>query len=271
MTRVLTGLALAILVLSGVRWAPLWLFWSVVGLVVVLATHELCVILESAGRGPWRVVAQLGALGIAAGFLVPEPPLLALVAVFVCLVCLRGLASGEEPAFRLDRILGTLFAGLYVGLALGHVGGLLSCHGPAARERGEDLLILAIVVVYFGDTAAYYGGRAWGRHRLAPRLSPKKTWEGAVSGLLGGVAGALLGSIWFFQALSWPHALAIGFVLGVAAIAGDLLESLLKRAAGVKDSGTLLPGHGGVLDRIDSLLLAGPALFWYHRLLLSGG
>jgi phosphatidate cytidylyltransferase len=133
-------------------------------------------------------------------------------------------------------------------------------------------------VVWAGDTAALYVGRAWGRHKLAPRLSPNKTWEGA----LGSVAGSLLvtggllelahvlatqwNSVW----LSYPEEiwywLVLAVVVNVAAQVGDLAESALKRSVGVKDSGTLLPGHGGVLDRVDALLLAAPVL-WYAQII----
>jgi phosphatidate cytidylyltransferase len=132
------------------------------------------------------------------------------------------------------------------------------------------MLILAMVAVYVGDIFALYGGRAFGRHRLAPVISPKKTWEGAIAGLVGSVAGSLLAPLWFARALPVRHAVALGLLLGTVGIAGDLAESLLKRAAEVKDSGSLLPGHGGILDRIDSLLFAAPVLYSYYVLFLAG-
>jgi phosphatidate cytidylyltransferase len=126
------------------------------------------------------------------------------------------------------------------------------------------LLLLVLVCVIFTDVAAYYVGSNLGRHALAPRLSPKKSWEGAVGGLLASVGGAVLAHLWFFQRLPLGHAIALGLILGVAAIMGDLAESLVKRAAGVKDSSSLIPGHGGLLDRADSLLFAGPLLYYYY-------
>jgi phosphatidate cytidylyltransferase len=121
------------------------------------------------------------------------------------------------------------------------------------------VLVLLLAIVWLGDTAAYAVGSRWGRRRLAPVLSPKKTWEGAAAGLAASLAGA---AAWCGWRLGEPSAavVAIGLVTAVAAQAGDLVESMLKRAAGVKDSGQLLPGHGGVLDRLDALLLAAPAL-----------
>ncbi|GAB4376509.1 MAG: hypothetical protein Kow0062_16860 [Acidobacteriota bacterium] len=270
MTRIATGLALALLVLATVRWAPLWVFWTGLGLVTLLAVHELRELLERLDRPSWPWLTYAGSLALTLSFLAPERAPLPVLTALVILAFLRALVSRAEPQRGADRIVGTMLPVLYVGLLAGHVGGLLAIEPPRVRETGEDLLILALVIVYVGDTTAYYGGRLFGRHPLAPRISPAKTWEGALANLAGSVGGALLGPFWFFHALSWQHAVALGLLVGTAGILGDLSESLLKRAAAVKDSGGLLPGHGGVLDRIDSLLLAGPVLFWYHRWVLGG-
>jgi phosphatidate cytidylyltransferase len=138
-------------------------------------------------------------------------------------------------------------------------------------EDGADLLLLVLVCVICTDVAAYYVGSNFGKHRMAPRLSPKKSWEGAAGGLLASVGVAVLANFWFFQRLPLGHAIAIGLILGVVAILGDLSESLVKRAAGVKDSSSLIPGHGGLLDRVDSLLFAGPVLYYYYMAFLQGG
>ena len=166
-------------------------------------------------------------------------------------------------------MLGTLFVVAYLGLTGGYLGALGTVQLAGATDRG-DMLILAMVAVYVGDIFALYGGRALGRHKLAPVISPKKTWEGAIAGLVGSVAGALLAPAFFWRALPVHHAIALGLLLGVVGIAGDLAESLLKRAAEVKDSGSLLPGHGGILDRIDSLLFAAPVVYSYYALFLAG-
>jgi phosphatidate cytidylyltransferase len=150
---------------------------------------------------------------------------------------------------------------------------------PALREEsnGPSLLIFLLCVVWAGDIAALYVGRAWGRHKLAPSLSPNKTWEGTVGSLAGSLlaAGALLAlarvlQAWDSSRLSYPESvwfwLALAVIVNGAAQVGDLAESALKRSAGVKDSGTLLPGHGGVLDRVDALLLAAPVL-WYVQII----
>jgi phosphatidate cytidylyltransferase len=127
--------------------------------------------------------------------------------------------------------------------------------------EGPALLLFVLVITWVGDTAAYFAGRAIGKHKLAPVLSPKKTWEGSVASILGALLVAVAFSRWLIVPL--PQLLAMAVVGNVAGQAGDLLESAYKRSAGVKDSGSLLPGHGGVLDRIDALILAIPVVWYY--------
>lgn len=134
---------------------------------------------------------------------------------------------------------------------------LIGVHGLA--ERGPQLALFIFVLMWVADSGAYFAGRTLGRHKLAPRVSPGKTWEGAIGGLIGGALCALAAGLWF----GWDGNRLFGFVvLAVVCVAtsivGDLFISLLKRQQGLKDTGNLFPGHGGVLDRIDSLLAAGP-------------
>jgi phosphatidate cytidylyltransferase len=119
------------------------------------------------------------------------------------------------------------------------------------------LLFLLYAIVWLGDTAAFYVGTAWGRRRFAPVVSPKKSWEGALAGLAAGLLSTLIWSLWRLDRLDWAL-LAVAAVTAVAAQIGDLVESLIKRGAGVKDSGHTLPGHGGLLDRMDAMLFAAP-------------
>jgi phosphatidate cytidylyltransferase len=136
---------------------------------------------------------------------------------------------------------------------------------------GQFYCLFLIAVTKFSDMGAYLTGMAFGRHLLIPHISPKKTWEG----LFGALAFSLLASVSLFKlmpgrlvGLTWAHAVVLGLLLGAAAVIGDLAESIVKRSAGVKDSGGLLPGIGGALDLIDSLLFTGPLLFFYLRLVL---
>lgn len=230
------------------------------------------------GGLPWTVLLGLLALGgawewvqmsRAAGTL-PAPA-----------VVLGGTALLFAAAARRPDLLGPAVAALtmaallaqllpaYRPLALANAGATVLGAGYAALFVTLDLLrapasgaaytLLLVVAVWASDSAAMLGGRSFGRRKLAPAISPKKTWEGAVSGLAGAVAGAL--------AVAWPLdlplgvAAAAGVVVAVAGLLGDLAESALKRSAGVKDTGALLPGHGGILDRFDAMLFAAPAVY----------
>jgi phosphatidate cytidylyltransferase len=136
-------------------------------------------------------------------------------------------------------------------------------------REGPRLLLFALLITWAGDTVAYFVGRAMGKHPFAPHLSPKKTWEGAVASLAGSLLVGYAFSWWLSAPV--PHLLAMAGVGNLAGQAGDLLESAYKRSAGVKDSGALLPGHGGILDRIDALILAIPAVWYYWILVYSPG
>ena len=138
-------------------------------------------------------------------------------------------------------------------------------HGASAQ--GPTLLLFAMVIVWVSDTAAYFAGRSIGKRPFAPKLSPNKTWEGAVAGFLGSLAVAFVFMPWVNVPLI--HLLSMAALGNIAGQVGDLLESGYKRSAGIKDSGTLLPGHGGVLDRIDALILAIPVVWYYWILIYS--
>jgi phosphatidate cytidylyltransferase len=154
----------------------------------------------------------------------------------------------------IDMALGEVAIGLgslvYCALTLGV---LILMQRPA--------ILLLFAIIWVGDSAAYYGGRALGRHLLAPRVSPKKTVEGAVAGLLGSVIVGVIGGKWALDQ-EWTRLIVLSALTAVAGQVGDLAESVLKRSAGVKDSSSILPGHGGILDRLDSLFFAAPVFYW---------
>lgn len=135
---------------------------------------------------------------------------------------------------------------------------------------GIQWLFVIMLIVMTNDSAAYYTGTAFGKHRLYPLVSPKKSIEGAVGGLIGSLGGTLLAKFTFFPQLTFTDAAATALVIGVVGQAGDLFESLLKRSFGVKDSGTIIPGHGGVLDRLDSILFAAPITYYYVLFFFKG-
>ena len=146
---------------------------------------------------------------------------------------------------------------LYIPFMLMH---LVMLHQTA---YGWQWLLVIMLIVMTNDSAAYYTGSAFGKHRLYPLVSPKKSIEGALGGLVGSVGGTLLAKFTFFPQLSLADALITAIVIGILGQTGDLFESLLKRSFGVKDSGNSIPGHGGVLDRLDSIIFAAPAMYYY--------
>jgi phosphatidate cytidylyltransferase len=147
-----------------------------------------------------------------------------------------------------------------------YVGWLLSFLVALRLDAGRDWVFLALFVTFGSDTAAFFVGRALGRHRLAPRISPGKTWEGAVAGLFGAVIISLLFTLPtpLQLPLSYGRAILLGVLVSIFGQLGDLVESLLKRHVGVKESGSLMPGHGGLLDRMDSVVFAGVVVYLYY-------
>jgi phosphatidate cytidylyltransferase len=205
------------------------------------------------------VVAGLVPLGAAfgsAGDLLPGWSGLALAGATVMVLALAVFRQGPLEAIP-PRIAVVAFSWLYCGLLLASVVGL--------RLRfGVGWVILAFVVTWGNDTFAYFAGHAFGRHKMSPRISPKKTWEGFAGGAVGSVVGALVTRALLpgdLGGLDLVHAVVLGAGGAVLGPLGDLAESLLKRAAGVKDSGKVIPGHGGLLDRIDALLFVSPWIY----------
>ena len=128
---------------------------------------------------------------------------------------------------------------------------------------------MLFLIIWLGDTLAYYIGTLAGKHLLAPSISPNKSIEGAIGGLLGSIGGALLAHYWFYPSISIANCTILGLVTGIAGQMGDLCESILKRNLNVKDSGFLVPGHGGLLDRLDSVLFSAPVFYYIHLYLIK--
>jgi len=268
MTRLLTAAFLIPAAWYLCKRAPLALFLAAALLLAGIAAWECVAILKHRGSRPFTGLAVAACLGIVGAFAL-QPPLAMAVAVLTAAALgspALAMARRASPEAMFDATMTTFFPVLFVGLPFAFVVGLRVIPG----QNGPDLLLLAMLCVTLSDAGAYYAGSAFGAHRMAPLISPKKSWEGVAGGVSGSIAGALIGHFWFFQRLPLAHALALGVVLCAAGILGDLAESMLKRSAGVKDSSALLPGHGGVLDRVDSLLVAAPVLYYYWIVFLAG-
>ncbi len=247
----------------GIFRGPVWLWEALTGLCALIGLYEFGILLEARGLRPFKVTGLL--IGTLAFFEVNHPGLwpvslwpAAALAILAAMLRRAGDLAATVPAAA-----GTLFGALWVGALMGTVAALRHLPSP---EQGAWRVLLLLFIVMVGDSLAYFVGHAIGRHRLAPNLSPGKTVEGAAGGLLGGVLGALIVRLLGFAALSLDEVLGLGVVVAAVGIAGDLAESLFKRWAGVKDSGSVIPGHGGMLDRADSLLFAAPVLYYWFIL-----
>jgi phosphatidate cytidylyltransferase len=245
-----------------VGWGPGWLFAAFVLALILCAQWELYRMFAGVGVRAYRGAGFLCGALVGLAFAVGTPgrewlvPLALSLAVAGCLTV--GVMHSGRPEFDWAAVALTLLGVCYCGWLLGHALWLQD------RPGGRRLTLFLLAVTWSGETAAYVVGRRWGRVRLAPRVSPAKTVEGAVAqGLVSLAVGVALAS---WTGLGPRHAPAAALLLGVAGQVGDLAESFLKRSAGTKDAGGLLPGHGGLLDRLDSLLFNVPALYYYVTL-----
>lgn len=253
MTRVLSGAILLVVFGASLWFLPSAALLAIAEVVLVLAFVELARLFAQGGITIPRVGA--GALACATCAEIAWPGLRIEVVLVggVVLVALLALMDGPGPA-AIPRFGASLAPALYLGLPLGM---LVATH----RWLGRDAVLMLVAIVVVSDSLQYYSGRILGKHLLAPSISPKKTIEGAIGGVVGGIVTAVLAGRWWLP-IETPASLAlIGALVVAAGIVGDLFESLLKRSAGVKDSSGLIPGHGGVLDRIDALLFAAPVYY----------
>lgn len=228
-------------------------YWALVTAVAMGAGYEYLRLVSQAGERADYPLTTLLILLIMVGALYPSVIWggITLLLVF-SLLWQMARKGGDIPVVSWALSLGGAF----------YVGGLLS-HFVSLRalDRGLEWTLLAFFPTWANDTGAYFVGRWIGNHSFAPRISPKKTWEGSIGGWISGIAvGTLMGALLRFSLL---HASLLGLLISLAATGGDLVESMFKRWAGVKDSGRLIPGHGGILDRIDSLLFSVVVVYYY--------
>jgi phosphatidate cytidylyltransferase len=258
MKRLLSGLALAGAFL-GLVWfsTPLVLLVAALG-VAALAFQEYARLVRAIGavvpRWP-TLAATLGALAM-----VPFPwvPVESVLGFALAGTAVSIMASNRSGPAMLHDAAAAILAPVYIGLPLGS---LVAIQGIAGREA----VLLLVATVVASDTGQYYAGRLFGRRPLAPRISPKKTREGVLGGFIAGPLVMVVLARYWLPAGAPASLAGIGILIVAAGIFGDLFESMLKRAANVKDSATFIPGHGGVLDRIDALLFATPVFYYYLR------
>jgi len=250
MKRVLTALGLAPVVLYVVLWSPDWAVLGVTAIVALLCYHEFSGIAAAYQAG------KLGPLGYAAGLVILWRPLESMSLLVVVALIALGLALAAA-----DLRTGIVRAA-FLMLGVVYVFGCWR-YAPLLRAENRYWLLYALVLNWVGDIGAYYVGRRFGRHKLAPVVSPGKSWEGAAASLAVSMIFGYFFLRWALPAVPAIAALGLTAAANVAGQIGDLAESALKRGGGVKDSGTLLPGHGGMLDRVDSTLFTLPVVYFY--------
>ena len=242
--------------------APAWATVLLVAVAVVLGMTEFESMLAARGVRPLRVA---GFVAMALAFLGPLPYSagLDLVPAAVVVMLAASLGRASDMPSSVPAAAATLLGALYLG-SLG--GTLAALRVLAPDDQGAWRVLLLLIVVMINDTGAYFTGSALGRRKLAPAVSPGKTIEGTIGGIVAAVAAAILVREMGLPDVPVAHAAALGAGVAIAADVGDLAESLMKRWAGVKDSGRLFPGHGGMLDRLDSLLFGAPVLYHYFAI-----
>jgi phosphatidate cytidylyltransferase len=253
LSRIVVAACLLPIVLGAVYLGGWWLF-ALATVAAMLSLHEFW--LMARGLAPLAPAGYVGAvLALVGAELSGVDWMLGGALTTLALAFLLKAISAARAAAT-AAISGTLMGALWIG---GGLSFLLLLRG--LPEHGRLALFTVLIAVWAGDTLAYVGGRLGGRHKMAPSTSPGKTWEGFVCGTAGTVFVAFV-ALYKQHFLSIPQSVVLGVVLAVAGPLGDLFESLLKRDAGVKDSGTLLGGHGGVLDRLDAFFFAAPAAYF---------
>ncbi len=253
-------------VVAIIVWAPAWALLALLGAAVVIAADELLNMARSSGVPCWRwLPLALLVLLLVSAWLRGPTGLAAVAILTVVVLPTAQLMRPESPTGGLTGSAISCFVVLYLGLTGASLGYLRLWPDPALAVK---LLLLYLFSIWLGDSGAYYVGSRIGRHKMSPRISPNKTWEGLAGGTAATIGAAALLNLLFGQPLGWTHLLAVAVILAVTAPLGDLVESQFKRDTGTKDSSTLIPGHGGFLDRTDSLIYGAPPVLAY--LLLTG-
>lgn len=279
-TRILTALvALPILIASIVlpyffphqSWAN-WLFVILAALAIVAGLYEFYLLSKKLELKADAQIGYLGATALFIAFLFDAPTkapdvLLLTIALFIIAVLATQTFRFQADFSKMLAGVGVTILGVFYVAFLG--GFLISMRvgfdGAVVQNLSTKLLGFFFLVIMGSDVGAYFTGKYLGKRKLAPKISPGKTWEGAVGGLLASMAFAALATAWFFPELPFQVSLSLAAVMTVIGIIGDLAESALKRGAGAKDAANILPGHGGLLDRLDSLLFNAPILYYFAR------
>jgi phosphatidate cytidylyltransferase len=280
MKRLLTALiALPIIILAVIlpyifpeQAAANWLFFAIAGVALTFGLYEFYLLSKKLELKADAGIGYLGAAGMFVAFLFDAPSkapdlLFLTIAFFVMLVLVTQTFRFQKDFTKMFAGIGVTILGVFYVAFLGGflVAARVGFDGAGIPHLSTKLLAFFFLVTMGADTGAYYVGKNLGKHKLVPKISPGKTWEGLTGGILAGVALAGMSSFTFFPELNYRASLPLALVMAVVGLFGDLAESAMKRGAGAKDAASILPGHGGILDRLDSLLFNAPILYYFAR------
>jgi phosphatidate cytidylyltransferase len=275
------GWSLGLRIVSGLAFVPLLIllahvggiaFWLFTALQVSLGLIEFYRMMERRGLRPYLRLGIAAALGLLWVCYRPDTPHVGFLMTAVLLLVLALELRRPEARQRVEDMAVTCFGVLYVGWLSAHLVLLreLPWRAGTSYAEGASFVLLAFFVTWSCDSGAYAIGRLFGRNRPWTHISPRKSVEGAIGGLVAACAAAFIARAWFAHYLAVRDAIVLGFLVGVFAQVGDLVESLLKRDTDHGDSSDLIPGHGGILDRFDSLYFAAPLVFYYLAIVVFG-
>ena len=264
--REITAVIAAPFAIWIIGWSHAYVFDATVALIAILALHEFLSLGKAKGYDVPTILCIAIMLVIMAAFILPD--LSVELGMFAALLLIPAwyVIARKDLESSLPSSAIAVLATTYVGM----LGGSLIRLRNDFPNDGSKLVFFLLLVVWLGDSGAYYVGKTFGKHKLSPRISPKKTVEGLMGGIATSIITAVVVHFTFFRNFPLLHAIVAGVILSFAGVVGDLAESMWKRSAAVKDSGTLIPGHGGFLDRFDSIFFTAPILYTYWTMLVHG-
>ena len=269
--RIVSSLVLILILIASIFWFPRPIVALIIGLLIGVGLWEFYTITEIKGHNPFKgygtccgiMLVVLTYIFISSQGIENEYIYILLFLILVSILVKHAFVKDGSSVITDAAV--TMLGVMYISFLFSFIIKLRYIPDP---NSGKGWVMALFVITKVSDISAYVFGTRWGKHKLIPRISAKKTIEGSISGILGAVLASLICQFWFLNGLSWMAIIGLGILLGVVGQVGDLVESLIKRDAQIKDSGKLVPGMGGVLDFMDSLLFTGPVMYIYLKLLL---
>ena len=258
MTRIISSIVSLPILLAIIYFGTPFHFFLLLEFAIFIGLYEFYRMIEKGGLGCYKWAGIILGILLSAAIFKGAYINLVIASSVIILFIIR-IFEGNTSDNTFSYVSNTIFGIVYVSFLMSYLGVI-----RASGDNGRELIFFVLLITWMGDTTAYYGGKGFGKHKLAPAISPKKTVEGAIIGLIGSIVGAIIAKSWFLD-ISILNAIAAGILIGVFGQFGDLSESIIKRNLQVKDSGGIIPGHGGILDRVDSLLFSAPVFYYYYR------